>query len=46
MRSVGTRGGRGYDDADVVYECQRDERLTSPLLPGFSLSLGELFPED
>ena len=31
---------------DVVLELERDEHLTSPQLPGFSLALGELFAED
>ncbi len=31
---------------DVVLELERDEQLTSPQLPGFSLDLGELFRED
>lgn len=31
---------------DVVLELERDEQLTSPQLPGFSLALGELFADD
>ncbi len=31
---------------DVVLELERDETLTSPQLPGFSLALGELFADD
>ncbi len=31
---------------DVVLELERDKRLTSPQLPGFSLALGELFADD
>ena len=30
---------------DVALELDREEQLTSPLLPGFSLALGEVFPE-
>jgi Uma2 family endonuclease len=29
---------------DVVLELERDEQLTSPQLPGFSLALSDLFP--
>jgi len=30
---------------DVALELERDEQLTSPQLPGFSLALSELFPD-
>ncbi len=30
---------------DIALELDRDQRLTSPLLPGFSLALAELFPQ-
>ncbi len=30
---------------DVALELDRDQQLTSPLLPGFSLALAEVFPE-
>jgi Uma2 family endonuclease len=37
------RSGPGAKGFDVVVELERDEKLTSPQLPGFSLALSELF---
>jgi Uma2 family endonuclease len=31
---------------DIVLELERDEQLTSPQLPGFSIALSELFADD
>ena len=31
---------------DLSFELCRDDRLESPLLPGFGLALGELFPRE
>jgi hypothetical protein len=37
------RSGRGESSFDVALELSRQDRLTSPQLPGFELDLARLF---
>ena len=39
------RSKAGTPSFDIALELDRDQELTSPLLPGFALALSELFPQ-